>query len=76
MTPQADRKLRAALAANARWARTPDRAGATRKARDAWHQMFEDQVDPDRRLAPEVRARLAANAKRAHMARIRRNRTR
>ena len=66
----ADRALRARLAAHTRWARTPDRTAATAVARAAFLDRFDRQVDPDDTLDPETRARLAANARSAHFARL------
>jgi hypothetical protein len=66
LTPQ-QRSLRARLAANTQWSREPDRAGRMAAARKAAEDRFERQVDPDGTLAPEVRAELAASARRAYM---------
>lgn len=60
-------KLRAQIAANTRWANTVDRSAATAKARQAANDRFERQVDPEGVLAPEERAKRAAQARRAHM---------
>ena len=60
----------ARIAANERWAKTEDRSAATQAARDAMARKFEDQVDPERRLAPEERARRADSARRAHYQRM------
>jgi hypothetical protein len=53
-------------AANMRWAYVSDRAAATAPARAASEARFERLVDPDGTLAPEERAKRAANARRAH----------
>jgi hypothetical protein len=66
----ADRALRARLAAHTRWAKTPDRSAATAKSRAAFMERFERQVDPDGALEPDVRAKLAANARSAHFAKL------
>lgn len=65
-----DRSQIARIAANTRWAQTEDRSAATQAARDAMSRKFEDQVDPDRRLAPDERARRADSARRAHFQRL------
>lgn len=67
LTP-AERRLRAQIAANARWANT-DRAEASRRARETLIARFERQVDPDGTLRPDERARRADNAMRADMQR-------
>lgn len=64
MTPE-ERSRRASIASNTRWARTPDRRGATSRARRAWEARFEREVDPNNELDPETRAKLAANARKA-----------
>ncbi|SDR76242.1 hypothetical protein SAMN04488570_0300 [Nocardioides scoriae] len=58
------------IAANARWAREPDRSAATQPARDGMLRRFEDEVDPDRTLPAEERAMRAENARRAFYQRI------
>ena len=60
-------KLRAQIAANARWANTADRSAATAKARQAARDRFDKMVDPDGVLTPEERAKRAASARKAHM---------
>lgn len=62
-----DRRMRAKLAAHARWAQTGDRVSQTQPARDAFMRRFEDQVDPDRTLPTAERARRAESAMKAHM---------
>lgn len=69
MTPSR-RKLSAQIAAHVRWANCDDRRAATAKARAAFADRFERQVDPDLRLDPAERARRAAHARSAHMARL------
>lgn len=61
-----DRSTIAQIAAHHRWANTPDRSSATAPARRAALERFERQVDPDGELAPDVRARLAENARKAY----------
>lgn len=69
MTPE-ERVLRAKLAVNARWAKTPDRSQATAPARAAFDQRFLREVDPENKLDPTERAKRAANARAAHYARM------
>ena len=61
-----DRVLQARIAAHESWAKTPDRAARTAKARAALMSKFERQVDPDGLLSPEERAYRADHARRAH----------
>lgn len=62
----AERRLRASIASNRRWAFTEDRPAATAPARAAFLRKFEDEVDPDGLLDPDERARRAEHARRAH----------
>lgn len=63
---------RAEARANAltRWAHEPDPAAATAPARAGFMARFLDEVDPERLLDPEDRARRADRAMRAHMTRL------
>lgn len=70
MSTPAERSQIAKIAAHTRWANTVDRSAATQAARDGLLRKFEDQVDPDRRLAPEERTRRAESARRAHFQRL------
>jgi len=63
MTPQ-QRRLRAQIAANARWSRPMARADQADAARSAIFARLERQVDPNRELRPEHRATLVAAAAR------------
>lgn len=58
------------IGAHRRWAMTEDRSAATQAARDGLMRKFEDEVDPDRVLAPEERAKRAESARRAHYTRL------
>jgi hypothetical protein len=69
MTPE-QRRMRASLAANEMWARTPDRSERTAAARKAALDRFEKQVDPDGTLPAVERVKRAENARRAHMQRM------
>ncbi|MEV0425397.1 hypothetical protein [Micromonospora sp. NPDC050495] len=60
----------ARLAAHVKWAQCPDRAAATAAARQAFHDRWEQLVDPDGKLDPAERAKRAASAKSAHYARM------
>lgn len=70
MTTPNDRVLQARIAAHASWAKTPDRAERTRKAREALVSRFEKQVDPDGTLDPAERSRRAEHARKAHYTRL------
>lgn len=69
MTPE-QRRQRAKLAANSRWSRPFAREEQAEAAREALWRRFEDEVDPDRQLAEELRRQLAMNAAKAHSARM------
>jgi hypothetical protein len=64
-----ERKLRARLAAQTRWAHEDGVAG-TAKARATFDRRFIDEVDPDRKLDPRERARRAVSARRAYYTRL------
>ena len=66
VTPE-QRVLRARLAAHTMHARG---ATNTAPARRAFDQRFEDEVDPNRELPAAERAKRAAHAKSAYMARL------
>jgi len=68
-TPNSPR-TRARIAAYTRWARTPDATSATAPARRAFASRFEREVDPDRVLPADVRARMAEAAKKAYYVRL------
>jgi hypothetical protein len=65
-----DRALIARIAAHERWARTADRSAATAACRKVFLDRFEAEVDPDGKLDPTVRARLAENKRRAYFQRL------
>lgn len=67
---ESTRALAAKIAANTRWSEEPNRSAATATARAAFMARFENQVDPDGKLAPDVRERLAENARKAHFQRL------
>lgn len=64
------RRLRARLAAFTSWSRTADPAARTAPARAAANKRFEDEVDPDRLLSPQQRARMAEAARKAFYTRL------
>jgi len=74
-TPQ---ESRARLAAVVQWSRTPDRTARTAAARAAFQERtpdsepgrFELQVDPELKLPPAQRARMAEAARRAYFIRL------
>lgn len=58
------------IGAHSRWSKEADRSGATQAARDGLYRRFEDEVDPDRVLLPEERAKRVESARRAYYTRI------
>lgn len=68
LTPE-QRRLRAQIAANARWSREDPTANAAR-GQAGLLARFEREVDPDGVLSPDERTRRAENARRAHMLRL------
>ena len=70
LTP-AEFRLHQQLAVYSSWAKTEDRAARTQPGQQAANvTRFENQVDPDRKLPPEVRAQMVASARQAHLKRI------
>jgi len=69
-TDPAERRQIARIAAQTRWAFEEDRSAATQAARDGLQRKFEDQVDPERVLSVDERARRAESARRAHFQRM------
>jgi hypothetical protein len=63
MTPE-QRRLRARIAANARWSRPMARSDQAAAARAAMFARLERDVDPGGMLPPEERARLVCSAAR------------
>ena len=62
----AERILRARLASQTSWANTPDPSARTAKARAAFRDRFELQVDPDGVLPEAERHRRAEAARKAY----------
>lgn len=63
-------RARGRIGAHTRWAHESDRVAATQPMRDAMQRKFEDEVDPDRVLAPDELERRVANAKSAYFTRL------
>ena len=63
MTPE-QRRLRAKIAANARWSRPMARADQADAARSAFYARLERQVDPAGAMSPDQRALLVRAAAR------------
>lgn len=61
--------INASIASRTRWSKE-DGVEGTAKARRAFLDQFEDQVDPDRTLSAAERARRAESAKRAYFTRL------
>ncbi|MFD4432892.1 hypothetical protein [Nocardia sp. NPDC058497] len=70
MSTPSERTLQARIAAHESWARTPDRAARTAKARSAMESKFDRIVDPDGLLSPEERAYRSGQARKAHYTRL------
>lgn len=68
LTPE-QRRLRAQIAANTRWAREDPTANAAR-GQAGLLAKFENDVDPDGTLDPAERTRRAEAARKAHMLRL------
>ena len=64
------RSINGRIGAEISWSRTYDRSARTRPAREKFLQRFEREVDPDGKLPPDERRRLAEHAKRAYMLRL------
>jgi hypothetical protein len=65
-----ERRLRAQLGAYSQWAKEPDRSARTAKARQAFRDRFEREVDPDGTLPTQVRAQMAEAARSAFYTRL------
>jgi hypothetical protein len=59
------KSLQHRMAAHQRWAKESDRSAATEPARQGLLARFERDVDPERILTAEERARRAENARQA-----------
>lgn len=69
MTPE-QRVQRAKIAANARWSRPMAREDQSDAMKEAMRTRFEREVDPEGKLPPEDRAKLAKAAARRNAARL------
>lgn len=69
MTPE-QRRLQAKAAAHVQSSRERDRTARTAPGRTAFLQRFEREVDPEGKLPPDVRAKMAASARRAYFTRL------
>lgn len=69
LTPE-QRALRARIASHASWANTGDRRARSSHGQRGLLAKFEQEVDPDGVLAPEVRRLRAESKRREHMARL------
>ncbi len=63
------RELRSRIAAHVRWSKQ-DPVEGTARARAAFLDRFEKEVDPDGLLQPEEQARRAAHARKAYFQRL------
>ena len=66
--PESELALAGRIGAHKSWANTKDRTARTAPAREAFQRRFEDEVDPDRVLSREERAKRAENARKAYYA--------
>lgn len=66
----AERRLRAQIAANTRWAKPGARQAQSDTIREVRLTALADRIDPDGQLDPAERAQLAANALSAEMQRL------
>lgn len=63
-------RLRSQIGALESWARTENRSARTLAARIAAWDRFEKQVDPEGKLPPATRAKMAECARKAHFKRM------
>jgi hypothetical protein len=69
LTPS-QRRTRSRQASYTSWANTADRTARTEPGRRGMYKKFEDQVDPDRTLAPAERAKRVESARKAYFTRL------
>ena len=69
LTPS-QRQTRSRQASYESWANTEDRTKRTAPGRQGMLKKFEDQVDPDRTLPPEERAKRVESARKAYFTRL------
>lgn len=65
-----ERQLWGAAGSHKRWSTVVDRTAATQPMRDGFNAKFEDEVDPERMLPADVRAKLAESARKAYYLRL------
>jgi hypothetical protein len=65
-----ERRLASKIGAHKSWAQTENRSERTAPARQAAWDRFEKLVDPDGRLHPSDRAKMADSARKAHFQRM------
>jgi hypothetical protein len=70
MSTSVERRLRSQIGALESWARTENRSARTLAARQAAWDRFEKQVDPEGKLPPAQRAKMAECARKAHFKRM------
>lgn len=63
----AEHRLRMRAACLQGWANTEDRVARSKPGRDAAFARFENEVDPEHKLAPDERRKRAEYARRSHM---------
>lgn len=66
----AEKSIRGAIGAHISWAQTEDRTARTARAREAFSERFEREVDPDGVLTPAERAKRAEHARKAYFKRL------
>lgn len=69
MTPE-QRALNARIAVYSMWAKCPDRVARLQPARDGFEKRFADEVDPERKLTEDERARRIEFAKKAYYTKL------
>jgi hypothetical protein len=69
LTPS-QRQTRSRQASYESWANTEDRTKRTAPGRQGMLRKFENQVDPDRTLTPEERAKRVESARKAYYTRL------
>jgi hypothetical protein len=69
LTP-GQRQTRSRQGSHVSWANTTDRTARTEPGRQGMRRKFEDEVDPERTLRPEERAKRAESARKAYFTRL------
>ncbi|MGD8214613.1 hypothetical protein [Aestuariimicrobium sp. Y1814] len=68
--PASERVMRAQIAASTRWAKEPDRAQATKPARQGLRRKFEREADPEGKLPQAELDYRVDQLMKAHMLRM------